>query len=220
VGDRVERARLKAERLGAKSIATEFNRLYYETRVWRTTTWLGIPIQKAPTDLWAYQEIIHQVRPSVIVETGTLHGGSAHYLAGICQLAGRGRIVSVDIAAVAQPPHPLVTYVDGSSTAPDVVEQVRRHVEGEDAVLVILDSDHSKSHVLDELRIYGDLVTPGSYLIVEDTNLNGNPVSVAHGPGPAEALDEFLASDSRFRVDDRPERLLLTFNPRGYLLRQ
>jgi cephalosporin hydroxylase len=218
--DRLERARLRAERLAAKPIATEFHRLYYETRVWRTTTWLGIPIQKAPTDLLAYQEIVHRVRPGVIVETGTLHGGSAHYLAGLCQLVGHGRVVSVDIAAEAQPPHPLVTYVDGSSTAPDVVDQVRRHVEGEDAVLVILDSDHSKSHVLDELRIYGDLVTPGSYMIVEDTNVNGHPVNVAHGPGPMEAVEEFLATDRRFRVDDWPERLLLTFNPRGYLLRQ
>jgi cephalosporin hydroxylase len=216
----LERVRLRAERLATRAIATEFHRLYYETRVWRTTTWLGIPIQKAPTDLWAYQEIVHRVRPGVIVETGTLHGGSANYLASLCQLVGRGRVVSVDIAAEAQPPHPLVTYVDGSSTAPDVVDQVRRQVDGEDAVLVILDSDHSRSHVLAEMRAYGELVTPGSYLIVEDTNVNGHPVNARHGPGPMEAVDEFLASDSRFRVDDWPARLLLTFNPRGYLLRQ
>jgi cephalosporin hydroxylase len=216
----VQRARLKAERLATRPICTEFHRLYYGTRVWRTTTWLGIPIQKAPTDLWAYQEIVHRVRPGVIVETGTLHGGSAHYLAGMCQLVGRGRVVSVDIAAEARPPHPLVTYIDGSSTAPEVFERVRQQVEGEAPVLVILDSDHSRSHVLEEMRLYGDLVTPGGYLIVEDTNVNGHPVNVAHGPGPMEAVDEFLARDSRFRVDDWPERMLLTFNPRGYLLRQ
>jgi cephalosporin hydroxylase len=101
-----------------------------------------------------------------------------------------------------------------------VLERVRAEAAGEETVMVILDSDHSREHVLAELRGYADLVTPGSYLIVEDTNVNGNPVFPDHGPGPMEAVEAFLGEDARFAVDTRPERLLLTFNPRGYLRRE
>jgi cephalosporin hydroxylase len=86
--------------------------------------------------------------------------------------------------------------------------------------MVILDSDHSRDHVLAEMRAYADLVTPGSYLIVEDTIVNGNPVAKWFGPGPMEAVDAFLAEDQRFVIDDSCEKLMFTFNHRGYLRRR
>jgi cephalosporin hydroxylase len=97
------------------------------------------------------------------------------------------------------------------------VERVRDSIRTSDRVLVILDSDHRKDHVLRELEIYSDLVTSGSYLIVEDSNVNGHPVDSAFGAGPMEALREFLSNDHRFKPDLNREKFLLTFNPNGYL---
>jgi cephalosporin hydroxylase len=205
-----------------RSIVDQFNRLYYHSPEipWRNTFYRGVPVAKAPTDLWAYQEIISETRPAWIVETGTQYGGSAYYIADLCELLGHGRVVSVDIAAKpGLPDHPRVTYLAGSSTEPAIVEQVRAMVVG-GPVMVILDSDHSYSHVRAELDLYAPLVSDDSYLIVEDTNVNGHPVLPTHGPGPTEAVEEFLTANQEFEVDPSRERFLLTFNPRGYLRRR
>jgi len=202
------------------AVVDSFHRLYYESEVFARTSWLGVSALKCPLDLWIYQEIIHDLRPDVIVECGTASGGSALFLAAICDLVGNGRIITVDIEEVpGRPQHARVTYLHGSSTAPDIVEQVGRAVAGEGCVLVLLDSDHSKDHVLAELRAYSSFVTPGSYVIVEDTNIGGHPVSPDWGPGPMEAVDEFLAENNAFAIDGSREKFFLTFNPRGYLRR-
>lgn len=202
------------------AVVDSFHRLYYESNVFATTSWLGVSALKCPLDLWIYQEIIHDLRPDLIVECGTASGGSALFLAGICDLVGNGRIITIDIEDTpGRPHHPRVTYLHGSSTSPAVVEQVRRAVAEDDRVLVLLDSDHSKDHVLAELRAYSGFVTAGSYLIVEDTNIGGHPVSTDAGPGPMEAVDEFLAENRTFAIDESKEKFFLTFNPRGYLRR-
>ncbi|MEK6274697.1 MAG: CmcI family methyltransferase [Actinomycetota bacterium] len=199
-------------------VTEAFHRLYYDTSVWKDTYWLGVPTQKCPLDLWIYQEILHEVKPDLIIETGTAHGGSAYYLASLMDLVGRGEVVTVDIHPIeGRPAHPRITYVTGSSTADEVVQEVERLAEGHERVLVILDSDHSRDHVLDELRIYNRFVTPSSYLIVEDTNVNGHPVLPEHGPGPREALDDFLAETDGLEVDTSREKFFMTFNPRGFL---
>ena len=202
-------------------ITDRFHILYYDLAqsTWKNTRWLGTPVNKLPLDLWLYQELLAELRPDLIVETGTLYGGSALYLAGICDLIGHGQVLSVDIAPRDQPAHPRVRYLTGSSTEPSIVRTVAEAAEGQSVVLVILDSDHTRDHVLDELHAYAPFVTPGSYLIVEDTNLNGHPVFPRFGPGPMEAVDEFLRHDRGFRRDPSMERLLLTFNPKGYLKR-
>jgi cephalosporin hydroxylase len=200
------------------SVTAAFHRLYYDSTVWKDTYWLGTPTQKCPLDLWVYQEILHETRPDLILETGTAHGGSALYLASICDSLGHGEIVTVDIFPIeGRPEHDRITYVTGSSTADEVVAEVDRLATGCDRVLVILDSDHSRDHVLDELRIYSRFVSPGSYLVLEDTNVNGHPVLPEHGPGPMEALDEFLAETDEFEIDAEREKFFLTFNPRGFL---
>ncbi len=203
-------------------VSRQFARLYY-ARVESTifgTRFLGIQTLKYPTDLWVYQELISETRPDVIVETGTWHGGSALYLATVCEALGHGRVVTIDTdPGEPLPEHPRITYLRGSSTDPATVSRVRELAADAQAVMVILDSDHSEAHVLSELSIYGDLVTPGGYLIVEDTNVNGNPVLSRHGPGPGEAVEKFLRRDERYRSDRSRERLLLTANPGGFLRR-
>jgi len=201
-------------------ITDNFNRLYYDSRIWEHTYWLGTPALKCPMDLWVYQELIVEVRPDVIVECGTWDGGSAMFLASICNLLKHGRIVTIDIdPREHRPKHKRVKYITGSSVAPDVIETVLRQINRKDRVLVILDSDHSKTHVLSEMRAYAPLVTVGSYLIVEDTNINGHPVYPEFGPGPMEALEEFLAERDDFEIDPSREKFVVTFNPKGWLRR-
>jgi cephalosporin hydroxylase len=203
-----------------RAVRREFHKLYYGSGVWTRTTWLGIKTLKCPLDLWAYQEIVSAVRPDVIVETGTAYGGSALFLASVMDILGNGSIVSVDIKAQSDlPVHPRIQYVAGSSTDPVIVERVRKAVGNIETVLVILDSDHHGDHVARELQAYAPIVTPGSYLIVEDTNLNGNPVAPNFGEGPWEAVRAFLKSHKEFEADPSMEKFLLTFNPGGFLKR-
>ena len=204
------------------TIIEQFQRLYYHAseNTWRTTKYRGVSIQKCPLDLWVYQEMLHDLRPALIVETGTAYGGSAYFLADLCHTLQTGEVVSVDIEARSDlPAHDRISYLTGSSIAPEVVAQVADRLPEEGAVVVILDSDHSRDHVLAELEAYAPMVTQGSYLVVEDTNVGGHPAFPGFGPGPAEAIEIFLADRSDFVVDRSCERLMMTFNPSGYLQR-
>jgi cephalosporin hydroxylase len=203
-------------------ITRRFHRMYYyvRRRTWRNTRWLGVPTFKCPLDLWIYQELLHDVRPDLVIETGTAHGGSALYLGCLLDILDHGRVVSVDLDEwEGRREHPRVTYVQGSSTAPEVVERVRAMVGPEDRVMVILDSDHSRDHVLEELRAYGPLVSRGSYCVVEDSNVGGHPVFTEFGPGPMEAIEAYLKETDAFEIDREREKFFLTFNPSGYLKR-
>jgi len=196
-----------------------FHRLFYESGVWWRTFWLGTGVLQNPLDLWVYQEIIYELRPDLIVECGSYAGGSAQYFATICDLIGHGRVLTIHIEPRERRKHRRIRYVLGSTTAPATIEQVRREASSKKTIMVVLDSDHSRDHVLAELRLYSPLVTPGSYIVVEDTNLNGHPVRPDHGPGPMEAVETFLAENDRFRVDESREKFFLTFYPRGWLRR-
>ena len=219
----VRTARRKARK---DQIVKEFHRLYFNDVFEKQlrVNWLGVEVIKYPTDLVIYQEIIHEIRPDLIVETGTHHGGSAMFFASILDLIGRGKIISIDVNRRNNlPHHPRITYLVGSSTSDDVVAEVARRAEGLETVLVTLDSRHTKQHVAQEIDLYHRFVTKGSYLIVEDTKLNGHPVFTRHEPdlgeGPMEAVMEFLAKDRTFQVDRTRERFFLTSNPNGFLLR-
>jgi cephalosporin hydroxylase len=181
---------------------------------------MGIQTLKYPTDLWIYQEIVSETLPDVIVETGTWHGGSALFLATICDELGHGKVITIDTQpGEPLPDHPRIVYLRGSSTDPAVLGEVREQTREAHGVMAILDADHSCAHVLAELAAYSELVTSGNYLIVEDTNVNGHPVLPDHGPGPGEAVDEFLRRDTRYVADRSREHLLITANPRGFLRR-
>ncbi len=201
-----------------------FARLFYgrpETPgPWHQCTWLGVPTLKCPLDLWIYQEILCSTRPELIIECGTAYGGSALFLAGVCELLNHGHVLSIDIRDHAhRPRHPRITYVLGDSTSPHVLRTVRDFSADASSVMVVLDSDHRCDHVLKELRLYSPMVSLGHYLIVEDTNINGHPVLEDFGPGPMEAVRAFLKEESRFVPDPAMERFGVTFNPQGYLKR-
>ena len=186
---------------------------------WTEATWLGAQALKNPLDLWVYQEIMVETRPELIVETGTYRGGSAFFLASICDLLGAGEIVSIDIEPVRDdyPAHPRITYLGGrSSTDPDVLATIRERAEGK-RTLVVLDSDHSQAHVEAELAEYASLVPVGGYVIVEDSNIGQIRKDLL--PGPLEAIEVFLGRTDRFEIDRRREKFLITFNPSGYLRR-
>lgn len=217
--------RLSQSRAQEQDLVTAFHRLYFDARAfnmtWRNTYWMGTAILKCPLDLWLYQEILHAVRPAVVIETGTAFGGSAHFLGSMLDIVGTGRVVTVDIdERPGRPAHPRVTYVTGSSTDPAIVSHVASLVGDASPVLVLLDSDHAKDHVLRELECYAPMVSRGSYLIVEDTNLNGHPVDPEFGPGPMEAIEAFLPSHQEFEHDASMDKFFLTFNPKGYLKRR
>ncbi len=186
-------------------------------------SWLGHEMLKCPMDLWIYQELIHRERPDLIVEIGTYKGGSALFLASLCDLVDRGEIITIDIDAThaaARPRHPRITYLTGSSTDAAILDQVDRRAAGRTNIMVILDGDHRRDQVLAELRAYQRFITPGGFLIAEDTNINGHPSYPEFGPGPWEAVEAFLAENTDFYADRSCERFMLTMNPRGYLRRK
>ncbi|MED0952486.1 cephalosporin hydroxylase family protein [Bacillus mobilis] len=201
------------------AISNEFLKLYYDSNVWlHDTHWLGVPIFKLPSDLFLYQEIIYELKPDLIIECGTCYGGSALYLASILDLVGKGHVITIDIFPQPnRPSHDRITYVTASSVSVQAVQTILNMRKPDDVILVILDSDHSKEHVEKELSLYKSIVTTGSYIIVEDTSINGNPVSPDWGPGPMEAVEEFLAKNNNFIIDESKHKFFISFNPKGYL---
>ena len=199
-------------------IIQNFHSLYYNSRVWENTRFLNWPILKCPLDMWIYQEIICETSPDLIIETGTFFGGSALYMAFICDILGKGKIITVDICPNPQvPKHRRITYLNGSSIAPEIITQIKSMNQGSKSVMVILDSDHSCAHVTEELKLYNEFVTEGNYLIVEDSNVNGNPIKPDFGPGPMEAIEIFLKAHREFTIDKGRAKFFMTQNPNGFL---
>jgi cephalosporin hydroxylase len=190
-------------------------------QLWGNNTWGGVRALKGPWDLWIAQEILFETRPDLLVETGVHEGGSTMFYAQMFDLMGQGEVLAVDIDLAAVDPrvpdHPRVKLIEGSSVDPEVVDRIHEAARGR-RVMLNLDSDHAAAHVLRELRLLADLVTPGCYLVVEDTSI-GRPLGKQFLPGPAEALEEWLAEGQPFEVDPSREKFLLTASPGGYLRR-
>lgn len=205
------------------TIEEKFNAYYYYSKVWSETYWQGKHVFKCPTDLWVYQDILYETKPDVIIECGTFHGGSTLYYANLFDIMGtNGEIITIDVDRMPDmPQHKRIKYLYGSSVSEEILKQVHELMKGKERVMVILDSDHSCDHVIKELEAYHAFVTKGCYLVVEDSNLNGHPVfsGFGHGPGPMEAMKEFLPKHPEFEADSAKEKYMLTFNPKGYLKR-
>jgi cephalosporin hydroxylase len=179
-----------------------------------TFSWLGRPIVQLPEDMIRAQEVIYRVRPDVIIETGVAHGGSLIYYASLCKVMGQGRVIGIDIeirphnrnAIEAHEMSQLITLLEGSSTSPAVVEKTHALVKPGETALVILDSNHAKSHVADELEAYCDLVTPGSYIVATDGVMK-ELYDVPNGKlewerdNPAAAAEEFAALHPEFILE-------------------
>jgi cephalosporin hydroxylase len=195
--------------------------LIRKTDNYRGLEWLGKPIWQSVLDLWTLQETIFQVKPALIVECGTWRGGSSYYLAQLLDLMGKGRVVTVDIERMHNLSHPRVTYLIGDSVSDPIVNRVRKAVaRAGGPVMVILDSSHAMSHVLKELEIYSAMVTPGSYIHVQDGVIDIQPMFAAGRPGPLRAIEAFLTTHPEFEVDAaRSDRFLITHHPKGWLRR-
>jgi cephalosporin hydroxylase len=196
-------------------------------------TWLGRPIIQFPQDIVALQEIIWQVKPDLIVETGIAHGGSLIFSASILELiGGDGHVVGIDIdirkhnrAEIEK--HPMsrrITMLEGSSTDPEIAKKVYAQAKDRKKILVVLDSMHTHDHVAKELELYSPLVSRGSYLVVFDTIIEDLPDDFfpdrpwKKGNNPKTAVREFLKTNNRFVIDKEIEnKLLITVAPDGYL---
>lgn len=184
-------------------------------------TWKGRIIWKNPFDCWIYQEILYDTKPEVVVEIGLGHGGNALFMANLLDVLGprRARVVGIDrdLSRVRDLRHPRIRWIQGNCLAPRTIQEVHR-LCGRRQTMVIADCDHSKGHVLAELRAYAPLVSVGCYYIVEDgicDVMNWPPV-----PGPRAACQEFLRADPGFVNDSqRREKYLITYNFDGYLKR-
>jgi cephalosporin hydroxylase len=205
-------------------------KLFHELPVWRHMWFHNVPIEKNPLDLWMMQQIMYEVQPDFVVETGTFRGGSALYWAHTLNGLGleKSRVLTVDISDYVKgvaDAHPLwkkyVTFYLGSSTDPAIVAKIAQTVKGK-KVIVTLDSDHTMKHVLEELKLYAPMVSRGSYLVVEDTHMDGVPTAPGFGPGPLAATRKFLADGGSkdFEQDLTREAYVMTFNPGGWLRRK
>lgn len=178
-------------------------------------SWMGRPVIQLPEDMVRIQELIYELQPDVIVETGVAHGGSLIFYAGLCIAMGKGRVVGIDIeirphnreAIEAHRLSPMITLVEGSSIAPNVLQQVKDQIGAAESVLVLLDSNHSQEHVEAELEAYGPLVSEGSYIVACDgimKEVNGAPRTQPDWDwnNPISAIEAFLKSHPEFEAHE------------------
>lgn len=201
-------------------------------------SWMGVPIIQMPADIMATQEVIWRTQPDIIIETGVARGGSVLFMASLLQLIGKGKVIGVDIDIRDHnrdsiESHPLakdVILIEGPSTSDEVLAQVRSNIPAGSKVMVVLDSDHSRDHVLDECRTYGTLVTPGCYMVVADTMIGhvskedspkNRSKSWYSGNDPLSGLQDYLAENDSFEVDPVLNgKLVLASSPGGYIRRK
>jgi cephalosporin hydroxylase len=183
-------------------------------------TYFGVGSQKNPMDAWVYQEIIHETRPDVIIEIGTAYGGGTLFLAHLCDLLGKGRIIGLDLSHENVPEvvktHPRISLVEGDAC--QNFECIQKMISKDDRVLIIEDSSHTYDNTLNVLRLYSVLIKLGDYFIVEDSHCH-HGLDIGPNPGPYEAIETFVTENKDFEIDRSREHFLITANPKGYLRR-
>lgn len=216
----------------ARSFNTESNKAQYSYNF----KWMGRPVIQYPQDILAMQELIWDIKPDLIIETGIAHGGSLIFYASMLELIGKGEVLGIDIdirehnrKEIEQ--HPMfkrITMMQGSSIAPEMVEKVKAFAKDKAVIMVVLDSNHTHEHVLEELKAYAPLVTVGSYAVVFDTivehlpedYLPGHKRPWGIGDNPLTAVKAYLAEDKNFEIDQAiNNKLLISVAPDGYLKR-
>ncbi len=223
--------------LGRDSSLQGFSNIWVrETARYKYTynfSWMGRPIIQLPQDMMAMQEIIWQVKPQLIIETGIAHGGSLIFYASLLEMiGGDGQVLGIDIDIrehnrIEIEKHAMfkrIKMIEGSSVSAEVVDQVKELARRKSPSMVVLDSNHTHEHVLQELEIHSHFVTKGSYLVVFDTLIEDMPEDMftsrlwGKGNNPKTAVWEFLKTNDRFEVDKEIEnKLLITVAPDGYL---
>ncbi|MGQ0830573.1 MAG: CmcI family methyltransferase [Microthrixaceae bacterium] len=192
----------------------------WQSMAWDEETWLGRPVTSAPTDLFAYQRLISSIRPEWIIETGTGSGGRTLFLASVCELIDHGNVVSIGEGLGEDLPlHPRITYIDGEPAAAGTVARVTDLIGPNPHALLLIGGSAHRNVTQAEFEAYAPLVPVGSYAIVTDTVVNGNPVWAGFGPGPFEAVKQILSRHGEFATDYEPEQYSLSFNPGGFLKR-
>jgi cephalosporin hydroxylase len=197
--------------------------LLVHTKDYSDVRWLGVPVWQPVMDLWTLQETIAEVKPALLIECGTYRGGSSLFFANLFDLMQQGRVITVDIEKQHNLSHPRVTYLIADCAAPETVARIRAEAEmANGPVFVVLDSDHTAEHVYKEMVAYAPLVTPGSYLHVQDGVIDQIPnLRKKWGAGPLRAIEKFLPEHPEFEVDSaRTSKFLITHHPKGWLRRK
>ena len=197
-------------------------------------TWMGRPIIQYPQDMIAMQEIIWEIKPDLIIETGIAHGGSIIYYASLLELIGKGEVLGIDIDIrehnrIEIESHPMskrINMLQGSAVSEEIIDQVKPYTAGKNVVMVCLDSNHTHAHVLRELELYAPFVTVGSYLVAFDTIVEDLPADLYTdrqwnvGDNPKTAVHEFLKTNHDFIINKEiDQKLLVSVAPDGYLKR-
>ena len=180
--------------------------------------WMGRLIIKIPLDLWVFQEIIHETKPTVIIEIGNARGGSTLFLANLLDIIKNGKVVAIDIDHrwVKDLNHPRIKWITGDVTNMEVFRKVQKEIKKDDRVMIIEDSSHMYDKTLSILNLYSSLVSVGCYFIVEDSYFTYDFVD-GPKPGPYESIHTFLKKHNEFEIDKNREKFQISYNPDGYL---
>lgn len=235
VNEREERVAGNGTNAELTGAAAGFNVASNKARYSYNFSWMGRPIIQYPQDMIAMQELIWEIKPDLIIETGIAHGGSLIYYASLLELIGKGEILGIDIdirkhnreEIEKHPMYKRISMLEGSSLSDEIIEKVKKIAAGKESVLVVLDSNHTHEHVLRELELYAPLVSLNSYIVVFDTIVEYLPEGYFDQPrpwgignNPKTAVDAFLAANDQFVINKSiDDKLLISVAPNGYLKR-
>jgi cephalosporin hydroxylase len=235
VEEREQRIKGYADNKTLQTAARQFNNASNSVQYSYNFSWMGRPVIQYPQDMMAMQEIIWDIQPDLIIETGIAHGGSLIYYASLLELIGNGEVLGIDIDIREHnrkeiEDHKMfkrIKMIQGSSIAGETIEQVKKYADGKQKIIVVLDSNHTHDHVMRELELYSPFVGPGSYIVVFDTIVEDLPEGYFSqsrpwgiGNNPKTAVFEFLKTNKNFVIDEMIDnKLLISVAPKGYLKR-